>query len=63
MGLGDWMAKALLKKKPEPTEVEVEEKKAVAEEMNKKLPLAVSGRQAVLKKREQLKQLDEATKE
>jgi hypothetical protein len=62
MGLGEWMAQ-LLTRKPPPTEEEVAEKKAVAEELNKKLPTALSGRAAVLKQREKLRRLEEATKE
>jgi hypothetical protein len=53
----------LLKRKPPPTDEEVAEKKAAAEEMNKKIPAALSGRAAVLKQREKLRQLDEATKD
>jgi hypothetical protein len=53
----------LLNRKPPPTEEEVAEKKAVAEELNKKIPTALSGRAAVLKQREKLRRLEEATKE
>ncbi len=62
MGLGEWMAQ-LLKRKPPPTDEEVAEKKAVAEEVNKKIPAALSGRAAILKQREKLQRLDEAMKE
>jgi hypothetical protein len=64
MGLGDWMAKALKReKKPEAIDEEAAKGKAVAEELNKRLPMAVSGRAAVLKKREQMRKMDEMLEE
>jgi hypothetical protein len=55
------MAKLL--KRKESTPEEVESAKAGAEAINKALPQAVSGRAAVLKKREQFRKLDEVMKE
>lgn len=60
MGFGEVLAKLLLRKKEDE---DVEAKKAALEEMNKALPTAVSARPAVLKKREQMKQLDKMLEE
>lgn len=60
MGFGEVLAKLLLRKKEDE---DVEQKKAALEEMNKALPTAVSARPAVLKKREQMKQLDKVLEE
>lgn len=62
MGLGEWLAKALKMKDAQGAgsdkEAEAAKAKAGAEEINKRLPEAVSGRAAVLKHRERMKQID-----
>ncbi len=62
MGFGEFMAR-VLKRKPETTEHEVKEAKEGAEAMNKALPKSLSGRDAVLKKREQMRQIDKMLEE
>jgi hypothetical protein len=55
--------KALLTPRRPATDEEAEKARAGAEEANKALPSWLSGRDAVLRKREQLRKLDEQTRE
>ena len=67
MGFGEWMARVLKGEGQgqgkSPTDEEVAKAKAGAEAINKALPAALSGRAAVLKKREQMRQMDKMLEE